>query len=205
MTRIAAVLAVALVFAGAALAASTGTTPGQIRAELVSPSTKIGGASTLGPNGTQDGSPIGFTSKITGASCTGLGKPAKGAYLVFSCRLTYVIPSSNTTAQLAVWARPATSTSVCLTQISVGACPPPPPPHALSGDPRACGQSYVFCVVQAADDASGAKLRAEHLTGVNYGCRATTAFVYKCSGTAANTALTVTFVPGKTAWSTVVQ
>lgn len=206
MTRLLAAAAIAaLALAAVAAAATTGWTPAQMRAEVVSPATKISGAKALATSGTLDGSPIGFASKITAVSCSGLGKASKGTFVVFSCNLTYLAPSSSAKSQMTVWARPWSSSAVCLTAISVGACPPAPPAHPLADDPRACGEySYVYCIVSAAETAARSKLRTEGLIGVNYGCKATTAFVYKCSGSAANTALTVTFLQGKAAWTTTV-
>lgn len=193
MTRLlAAAFIAALALTGVALATSTGITPAQIQAALVSPSTIFYNATQFG------GTDYGYHHRagdITNPTCRGLGKPAKGAYLVFSCTAS----SWGT-----MWVRPYSSTVLCETAISVGACPPPPPVHPLAGDPRLCGATFAYahCLFNAAEHAAITKLRAENLMGVNYGCKATTAFVYKCTGSNPATDLTVSFVAGKTTWST---
>lgn len=199
-----AIFAIALALAGAALAAASGMTPAQMQNELLSPSTSFYNATQFG------GSEYGLhlpAGNLTNPTCHGLGKPAKGTYLVFSCSETF--HDAAGTSNVVMWVRPYSSTVLCQTKISVGACPPAPPAHPLSGDPRVCGApafAYSYCVYGAARAASQAKLRSENLIGVNYGCVATTAFVYRCagSGVGANAAtnLTVTFVQGKKSWTT---
>lgn len=207
MKRLIATVAVALATASAALAASSGFTPAQMRAELLAPSTVFYTAGQFG--GQEYGTKL-PAGDLTSPTCRGLGKPAKGAYVVFSCAETFhdVAGTSNVT----MWVRPYSSTVVCQTAISVGACPPAPPVHPLAGDPRMCGApafAYAYCLYGAARSAASAKLRAENVIAVNYGCKATTAFVYLCAGSGAGanpaTNLTVRFRPSKTTWSTTVS
>lgn len=210
MTRLlAAGFIAALMMAGVAIAASsTGWTPKQVQAELTSQSVTIQGATLAGPI-TLDGSPFRGRGVMQSATCKGLGKEASGGYQVFTCSLVWQSSFSTTPTQLTAWVRPYSGSTVCVTAISIGACPPPPPVHPLSGDPRACGiYSYVHCIVGAAETAAVNALRAKNLIGVNYGCQAITAFIYRCAGLGAGanpaTVITVKFVPGKTAWSTTV-
>lgn len=199
----------ALILASAAFAASNPWTASSVRSELVAPSAAITMAGAW-PSGTSTFStpPLYSRGIAQSATCRGLGKPSGESYAVFSCATVWALTyKPGTTQQTTIWMRPWSATSICESPISIGACPPAAPAHPLRGDPRVCAESdYVHCIVGAASAAAGAKLRAENLIGVNYGCQATTAFVYRCAGAGAGTnpatALTVTFLPGKTSWTT---
>lgn len=212
MTRIAVVACVlALIVAGAALAASAPVwTAKQANAALVARSTKLDLISTQGliagepgwaanGNGTKERGDA-FFHTITAAKCAAIAEAA------FRCALTLSRSPSPGVVSSTYWVREWAPGSACLSDRSLAACPPATPAVPLSADPRVCSLrgAPVYCILQAATQA--VLKNGGSLAGL--GCQAKASFVYRCTwgfpppNTTPPGSATISFVKGKTAWST---
>lgn len=176
-----------------------------MRAELVSPATRYAGTISNGTS-TEPAWSLMTNHALRDATCSGLGKSAKGRYTLFRCSIAYALfgDTSGTLQRVSAWVRPWSPTMVCITQVNIGTCPPALPEHPLANDPRVCGSPDLGgCETGAAHQAMSAKLHdGGNTTQVNLACAAVTAFVYRCTwggGTG-----TVKFTASRTTWSTTV-
>jgi hypothetical protein len=102
--------------------------------------------------------------QVTSALCRGLGARRHGGYALFRCQLLY----TNRAAPFypyagSYWTRPWTASTVCVTNVSRGTCPPPVPADPLRGDPRKCMKGwYVRCIAETA------RVAARNQQGVTY-------------------------------------
>jgi hypothetical protein len=110
--------------------------------------------------------------EVTSAHCRGLGLRTHSGYAFFRCRLVYHDRSVGLAGPYkgSYWARPWTASTVCVSNVSRGTCPPPLPTDPARGDPRKCmeenffvtGDWHVRCI------AATAKQVATKRQGVTY-------------------------------------
>lgn len=93
----------------------------------------------------------GGPDRLTGARCSGLGQTAHGTYPGFSCAVTWTSPNDPTiTGHATMFTRPWSARSACISEVSLGACPPPAPAQGAPNDPRLCGlPNQAQCVAKA--------------------------------------------------------
>lgn len=221
MTRIGLVSFVAalgLVSVAAAASSQQLLTPKQVSAELTARHASVDLISTQGliagepawvanGNGTKERGNA-FFGTITGATCVGLGKATKGAYATFKCSLTLSRSPSPGVASGTYWVRVWGASSTCASDRAIAACPPALPAHPLPSDPRLCSLKGVpvYCMLQAAE---AAVLKNGRPTA-GLGCQAVSSYVYRCTwgfpppNIVSPGAATVSFVQGKTSWTTTV-
>jgi len=131
-------------------------------------------------------------AKITAASCTGIGTSRTPGYATFACQARWASMSGR------VWMRVA-SAGVCVSNRSLGDCPPALPTHPLPGDPRLCSYNdAAHCI----HDAVRAAI-VQHVGPGSQLCTPTSAFVATCeySTGAEHQTYTVMFKKGATAWT----
>lgn len=219
MTRIAVALVAALVLSGVALAAKAPTGPPRLtvakaNAAMVTRKTYIDLVATNDLSGHWNlagtvTEPRGdaFFGHIASATCKGVGAPIKRAFAGFSCDLQLDMSPSPGVQSGTYWVRPISDGRVCASDRTLAACPLPLPTKPLPGDPRVCREGdLAYCMNEAAKAAS----LAHGGRPIGLGCLATKVFVYRCTwlppvGSTDKPGSTVTFVAGKTAWSTTVQ
>jgi hypothetical protein len=164
-----------------------------------------------------------FNSRASAATCAGIGKATKGAYMTLRCQVEWSDPHdvSHTIYKSAFWVRPLPWRSprygspkafVCASPRTLVDCPPPLPAKPKANDPRICPsdcnpEGATGNLHGVAEQATLAQLRVQgKLPVANLGCLAATAFVYRCTwNDFATNFATVSFVQGKTSWKTVVR
>jgi hypothetical protein len=106
---------------------------------------------------------------VTSVSCRGLGQRTRTGFALFRCQLAYHdrLDSTRFTYTGFYWTRPWTASTVCVSNVSRGTCPPPLPTDPARGDPRKCmedsyGDWHVRCI------AATAKQVATKRQGVTY-------------------------------------
>jgi hypothetical protein len=160
----------------------------------------------------------------TAATCQGFGTRHKLGFASFQCQVQWSNRSdvSHTVYQAHIWMRPLPWTAssrwgaarmlICASTRTLADCPPPLPARPLANDPRMCPadcspEASVGNLALKAENVALIELRARlGVSGVfNLGCQAASVFVYRCTwaGRTPSTA-TVSFVRGKTAWTTTV-
>jgi hypothetical protein len=107
--------------------------------------------------------------EVTSAHCRGLGLRTHSGYAFFRCRLVYHDRSVGLAGPYkgSYWARQWTASTVCVSNVSRGTCPPPLPSDPVRGDPRKClkdwyGGWHLRCI------AANARKAAMKRQGVTY-------------------------------------
>jgi hypothetical protein len=171
-------------------------------------------------------------TKITTATCRGLGPRRAGRYRAFSCEAQWVDPgdTSHRSGRATLWTQlsyaalpagnhytdPNGGYTVCASDTSLGKCPPQPPSHPLPNDPRLYkgilgtgprGAARDLTVAEIAKR-RGVSVNLARSTLVNFGCipaSTSTWLGYRCGFQSADfSSSTVTWSPGKTGWTAVV-
>ena len=136
--------------------------------------------------------------RVTSARCRGLGARTRAGYAIFRCRLLYGRGPGAFGAYVgSYWTRQWTASTVCVSNVSRGTCPPALPPDALSGDPRKCMRGwYVRCIAETA------RVAATKRQGLRYKrCVASAVWTnYICTQPAGRA--TVTFIRHPRSWTT---
>lgn len=140
----------------------------------------------------------------TGISCRGLGARTPRGYALFRCSFAYAdrAPGGGFGARTgSYWTRPWTASTVCVSNVSRGTCPPPLPPDPVRGDPRKCvhdvnGFWGVRCIAETA------KVAATRRQGFPYKrCVAGAVWTtYTCSRAGGHA--TVKFIQHPHSWTT---
>lgn len=185
---------IAAVWLAAVASASAGWTPKQTATLLTSRATVFYGVRGIGGRVVSGAE----TRSASTASCVGAGTQTGGVFSAFSCALTWPSPNDpSTTVRDSVFVRPWSARAVCISNVSVGACPPAPPAKTLPNDPRKCGGSdFAQCVLNAANSAAQTAGKNAGKSAVPGTCKATTSWtVYLCAGA------TVHFVSASSGWT----
>jgi hypothetical protein len=136
---------------------------------------------------------------VSSAHCRGLGAHTRASYALFHCQLLYADRKGEggNAYSGSYWTRPWTASTVCVSDVSRGTCPPPLPPDPLRGDPRKCMKGwYVRCIAETA------RLAATKDQGVTYKrCVAGAVWItYTCTRTGARA--NVEFIRHRHSWTT---
>jgi hypothetical protein len=141
---------------------------------------------------------------LMGIACRGLGPRTHGGYALFRCKFAYFDRGPGGgfgTRTGSYWTRPWTASTVCVSNVSRGTCPPPLPPDPIRGDPRKCvydvnGFWGVRCLARTA------KVAATKRQGIPYKrCVAGAVWTtYTCSRTGGHA--TVKFIQHPHSWTT---
>lgn len=138
--------------------------------------------------------------EVTSALCRGLGARTHAGYPLFRCNLLYRdrAPVAGSPAHAGnYWTRPWTASTICVSNVSRGTCPPPLPRDPLGSDPRKCMNGWdVRCIAQTARTA------ARERQGVTYKrCVASAVWTtYICTRTGGQA--TVKFIQHPHSWTT---
>lgn len=136
--------------------------------------------------------------RVTNARCRGLGARTHKGYAIFRCRLLYGRGPGAFGAYVgSYWTRQWTASTVCVSNVSRGTCPPPLPPDPLRGDPRKCMKGwYVRCIAETA------RVAATKRQGLRYKrCVASAVWTnYICTQPAGRA--TVKFIRHPRSWTT---